>query len=142
MAKVLSLEPRRVYRDYCEMIAKESQLPPEQRIDFVSIVTPNNSHFPIARDFLKAGFHVVCDKPMTVSVAEARSLKTIVRKSRRLFCLTHNYTGYPMVKLARDMVRSGDLGTIRKIVIHYPQGWLANCAEYLSAADENPQPGS
>ena len=129
MANVLALDSRRVYRDYCEMIAKESQLPPEQRIDFVSIVTPNNTHFPIARDLLKAGFHVVCDKPMTMTVAEAKFLRKTVQQTRRLFCLTHNYTGYPMVKLARDMVAGGELGKIRKIVIHYPQGWLATAIE-------------
>ncbi|MCD6375718.1 MAG: Gfo/Idh/MocA family oxidoreductase [Caldisericaceae bacterium] len=124
-----SLDPQRVYGSYQEMIEKELKLPPQERIDFVSIVTPNNWHFPIARDFLQAGFHVVCDKPMTFKVEEARQLKKIVNESDLLFALTHNYTGYPMVKLARDMVKKGELGAVRKIVVQYPQGWLATPLE-------------
>lgn len=125
----LDLDPSRVYGDYRRMIERESALPEGERIDFVSIAAPNHVHFPVARDFLKAGFHVICDKPMTLTVAEARELKKIVRKSRRVFALTHNYTGYPMVKLARDMVRREDLGAIRKIVVQYPQGWLSTALE-------------
>jgi predicted dehydrogenase len=121
----LYLDRRRVYRSYEEMIEGEMALPEDERIDFVSIVTPNVSHYPIARDFLKAGFHVVLDKPMTFNVREARQLRALVRRSRRqVLALTHNYTGYPMVKLARDMVREGDLGSLRKIKVQYPQGWL------------------
>ena len=92
-------------------------------------MTPNNSHFPIARAFLEAGFHVICDKPMTLNGQEARELRTIVKASGKVFGLTHNYTGYPMVKLARDIVRGGDLGEVRKIVVQYPQGWLATPLE-------------
>lgn len=121
----LFLDPSRIYGNHEEMIAGEKALPEGERIDFVSIVTPNNWHFPVARAFLEAGFHVVCDKPMTITVAEAKELKAIVEKSGQVFGLTHNYTGYPMVKLARDMVRQGDLGAIRKVVVRYPQGWLA-----------------
>lgn len=120
----LYLRAGRSYGSYQEMIEQERQLPEGERIDFVSVVTPNNWHFPISRDFLQAGFHVVCDKPMTMNVAEAKELQQIVTQSRKVFALTHNYTGYPMVKLARDMVKQGDLGTIRKIVVQYPQGWL------------------
>jgi predicted dehydrogenase len=129
MGRELGLNSRRVYRNYEEMIAKELKLPDGERIDFVSVTTPNNWHFPIARDFLNAGFHVMCEKPMTMDVKEAKALKKIVQKSRRVFGLMHNYTGYPMVKLARDMVRQGELGKIRKIVVQYPQGWLATALE-------------
>ncbi len=129
MGKELCLNPRRVYRNYREMIEKESSLPPDERMDFVTICTPNNWHFPIARDLLEAGFHVMCEKPMTINTAEARRLVELVKKSRRVFGLMHNYTGYPMVKLARDLVRGGKLGKIRKIVVQYPQGWLATALE-------------
>jgi predicted dehydrogenase len=129
IGRELWLNSKRVYRTYQEMIEKELKLPVGERIDFVAITTPNNWHFPIARDFLQAGFHVMCEKPMTFNVKEARALKQIVRKSRKVFALMHNYTGYPMVKLARDMVRDGDLGKIRKIVVQYPQGWLATPLE-------------
>jgi predicted dehydrogenase len=125
----LLLDPRRVYGTYQQMIEKELKLPEGERIDFVSITTPNNWHFPIARDFLEAGFHVMCEKPMTLNVKEAKDLQKLVRKTRRVFGLMHNYTGYPMVKLARDMARGGDLGRIRKIVVQYPQGWLATALE-------------
>ncbi len=104
-------------------------MPEGKRIDFVSIVTPNHVHFPAAKAFLEAGFHVVCDKPMTLNAAEARELQAIVKKSKKVFALTHNYTGYPMVKLARDLVRKGELGKLRKIVVQYPQGWLSTALE-------------
>lgn len=129
MGRELCLDPKRVYGTYKEMIERELKLPAEKRIDFVSITTPNNWHFPIARDFLNAGFHVMCEKPMTFNVKEAKELQKIVRHSRKVFGLMHNYTGYPMVKLARDMVRGGDLGKVRKIVVQYPQGWLSTALE-------------
>jgi predicted dehydrogenase len=125
----LLLDPARVYGSDEELAEKERQLPEGKRADFVSVVTPNNSHFPIARTLLEAGFHVMCEKPMTCTLAEARELQKLVRSSGKVFGLMHNYTGYPMVKLAREMVRRGDLGEIRKIVIQYPQGWLATPAE-------------
>lgn len=127
------LDPSRVYGSWKEMIEKESKLPEGERIDFVSIVTPNHLHFPIARDFLQAGFHVVCDKPMTFNVKEALALRKIVGKSKKVFALTHNYTGYPMVKLARDMIRQGDFGRILKIKVQYPQGWLIHPIERQGA---------
>jgi predicted dehydrogenase len=120
----LYLDPGRVYGDYREMAQREAALPEDQRIDFVSIVTPNHLHFPVAECFLEAGFHVVCDKPMTFDVAEAVELREVVKASDRVFALTHNYTGYPMVKEARRMVREGELGRILKVVAEYPQGWL------------------
>ena len=125
MGRIQMIDPKRAYRDYQTMIEQELKRPEGDRIDFVSITVPNNWHFPIAKDFLQAGFHVMCEKPMTFDVKEARQLKKIVRESRKVFAVTHNYTGYPMVKLARDMVRQGDLGAVRKIIVQYPQGWLA-----------------
>lgn len=125
----LFLNPNRVYGSYQEMAAKEGRLSPEERIDFVAIVTPNHNHFAIAKTFITAGFHVVCDKPMTTSLADAEELCRLVKKHNAVFALTHNYTGYPMVKQARELVRQGMLGTIRKIVVEYPQGWLATFLE-------------
>jgi len=129
MGRELGLDSRRVYRTYEEMIERELKLPEGERVDFVSVTTPNNWHFPIAQDFLKAGFHVMCEKPMTLNVKEAKALRAIVKKSRKVFGLMHNYTGYPMVRLARDLVNQGELGKIRKIVVQYPQGWLATPLE-------------
>jgi len=120
----LGLDPRRVYPDYQTMAAQEAKLPKGERIDFVSIVTPNRMHYPPAKTFLEAGFNVVCDKPMTFNLEEAVQLRDLVKKSEKVFALTHNYTGYPMVKEAREMVRKGELGKILKIVAEYPQGWL------------------
>jgi len=129
MGRELYLDRKRVYRNYQEMIEKECRRPAGERFDFVTICTPNNWHFPIARDLLSAGFHVMCEKPMTLNVKEARELQRLVRKTRRVFGLMHNYTGYPMVKLARDIAHSDELGKIRKIVVQYPQGWLATAIE-------------
>jgi predicted dehydrogenase len=129
MGRELCLDKKRVYNDFQTMIEKESALPADERIDFVSVCTPNHMHFPIAKAFLEAGFHVMCEKPMTLTVKEAEQLKVVVQKTRKVFGLMHTYTGYPMVKLARDMVKQGDLGKIRKVVVQYPQGWLARAAE-------------
>ena len=125
----LFLNPNRVYGSYQEMAEKESRLPKEERMDFVSIVTPNHHHFEIAKTFITAGFHIVCDKPMTTTLADAETLFRLVKKHDVIFALTHNYTGYPMVKQARELVRQGALGVIRKIVVEYPQGWLATFLE-------------
>ncbi len=124
MGREQRIDPRRAYPDYETMIEKELALPEDRRIDFVSVTVPNNLHFPMAKAFLEAGFHVMCEKPMTMDVREAVALEKIVRESRKVFGLMHTYTGYPMVKLARDMVRQGDLGKILKVVVQYPQGWL------------------
>ena len=115
----LSLESERVYRDYQTMVETEARLPVGKRIDFVSIVTPNHLHFPIAKLFLEAGFNVVCDKPMTFDLGEALALRDLVKKSGKIFALTHNYTGYPMAKEARELVQRGALGTILKVVAEY-----------------------
>jgi len=125
----LGLDSNRVYDDYLKMIEGELNLNENERIDFVSITTPNNWHFPMARDFLKAGFNVMCEKPMTITVEEALELKKIVEQTGKVFGLMHTYTGYPMVKLGRDLVKKGELGDIRKIVVRYPQGWLTNAIE-------------
>jgi predicted dehydrogenase len=129
MAKELCLDRKRCYGNYEEMIEKELKRPVGERMDFIAICTPNNWHFPIAKACLEAGFHVMCEKPMTLTTKEARKLVEIVKKSRRVFGLMHNYTGYPMVKLARDMVKGGEIGKVRKIVVQYPQGWLATAIE-------------
>ncbi|MCX6862235.1 MAG: Gfo/Idh/MocA family oxidoreductase [Verrucomicrobia bacterium] len=123
------LSPDRVYGSYQELVTKEAALPADQRIDFVSIVTPNHVHFPAAKAALEAGFHVLSDKPATFDLAEAKELAAIVKKTGRLYGLTHNYTGYPLVKEARHLVHSGKLGKIRKVVVEYPQGWLATRLE-------------
>ena len=124
MAGELYLDPDRCYASYGEMIAAEKKLPDGERIDFVSIVTPNDSHYEISKAFLEAGVDVVLDKPMTLNLEQALALREVVKKSGRVFALTHNYTGYPMVKLARDLVKRGKLGEVLKIVVQYPQGWL------------------
>lgn len=129
----LHLDPSRVYGTFEEMAQKEAALPADQRIDFVSIVTRNNTHFAVAKTFLEAGFHVVCDKPVCSSLKEALKLREVVRKSGKVFALTHNYTGYPMVKEAREWVRSGKLGKLMKIVVEYPQGYAITALE--SAGD-------
>lgn len=125
----LHLNPSRVYGSYQEMAEKESKLPAGERIDFVSIVTPNHVHFPVAKTFIEAGFHIVCDKPMTTTLEDAEGLCRLVKQHDVVFALTHNYTGYPMVKQARELVQQGILGTMRKIVVEYPQGWLATFLE-------------
>jgi predicted dehydrogenase len=125
----LFLPANRVYGSYAEMFKREKALPEGERMDCVSIVTPNHMHYPVAKMALENGFHVICDKPLSFNLKEARALEALVRKAGLVFALTHNYTGYPMVKEARDQVRSGKLGKIRKIVVEYPQGWLASLLE-------------
>jgi predicted dehydrogenase len=125
----LFLDAARCYGSFEEMIHAEKALPSEKRMDFISIVTPNHMHFAPAKLALENGFHVLSDKPATFSLAEARDLSKIVRSSGLLYGLTHNYTGYPLVKHARELVHSGALGKIRKVVVEYPQGWLATKLE-------------
>jgi len=123
------LPANRVYGNYEEMIRKEKELPADIRMDFVSIVTPNHVHFAPAKMALENGFHVVCDKPLSFNMKEAKTLQKLVKKTGLLFALTHNYTGYPMVKQARMMVKKGKIGTVRKVVVEYPQGWLSTRLE-------------
>ena len=117
------LKPSRVYASYQEMAEKEKALPENEIIDFVTIVVQNFLHFEVAKTFLEAGFNVICDKPVTLDLEQARELRTIIKKSKKVFALTHNYTGYPMVKLARQMIRKGELGELIKVVCEYPQGY-------------------
>lgn len=125
----LFLPPERVYASWEEMLEKEALLPEGERMDFVSIVTPNHVHFAPAMMALDKGFHVALDKPMTFSLEEAKQLAAKVKETGKLFLLTHTYTGYPMVKEARHLVLNGDLGKVRRIYVEYPQGWLYNdCA--------------
>ena len=125
----LFLEEERCYGTYEEMIEAEKKLPGDKRMELVSIVTPNHVHFAPARMAIQNGFHVICDKPLTYNLEEAYELRDIVNNSDRIFALTHNYTGYPMVKQARYIVTSGSLGKIRKVVVEYPQGWLSTLVE-------------
>ena len=123
------LDSERVYGSYREMIEKEKQLPQGVRIDFISIVTSNFLHFDIAKMALENGFHVVCEKPMTITSDEARKLEELVKSTGLIFALTHPYTAYPLVKHAKYLVEQGFLGAIRKVVVEYPQGWLATALE-------------
>jgi predicted dehydrogenase len=125
----VGLPEERNYGSWEEMLERELSLPEEERIDFVSVVTPNHLHFPVARAFAEAGINVVCDKPMVISSEQARKLVEIVERSGVLFCVTYNYGGYPMVKQARHMIRRGELGEVRKVIVEYSQGWLATNLE-------------
>ncbi|WP_246104217.1 Gfo/Idh/MocA family protein [Mucilaginibacter corticis] len=125
----LGLSADRSYSSYQELIEKEKQLPADQRVQVISIVTPNHVHFGPTKMALENGFHVVLDKPMTFSLAEAKELEKVVTASGKLFCLTHTYTGYPMVKEAKQLVKSGKIGKVRKIYVEYPQGWLSTFLE-------------
>ncbi|MEM1122732.1 MAG: Gfo/Idh/MocA family oxidoreductase [Bacteroidota bacterium] len=127
--KELHLPADRVYSSYEEMIKAEKKLPEGERMDFVSIVTPNHVHYGPAKMALDHGFHVICDKPLCFNMREAKTLQKTVEKTGLIFALTHNYTGYPMVKQAKAMVKNGDLGEIRKVVVEYPQGWLSTKLE-------------
>ncbi len=131
------VDPSRAYGSYQEMAEKEAQLSENERIDFVSIVVQNYLHFDVAKTFLQAGFNVICDKPVTLDLAQARELRKVITKSRKVFALTHNYTGYPMVKLARDMVSKGKLGKIIKVVCEYPQGYAITALTGESKAISN-----
>lgn len=127
--KSLYLNPDRVYGTYQEMFEREKNLPADERMDFVSIVTPNHVHFGPAKMALENGFHVVVEKPIAFSLQEAKALKKLVDKTGLILALTHTYTGYPMVKEARNIVASGKLGKIRKVYAEYPQGWLSTMLE-------------
>ena len=122
--RALYVDPARLYRSAEEMAAAEAALPASTRIDFVSIVTPNDAHFGPARSFLEAGFHVVCDKPLALTLEQAEALASIVERTGRVFALTHNYTGYPLVRHARHLFQTGQMGTVRKVIVEYLQDWL------------------
>jgi predicted dehydrogenase len=123
----IGIAPERAYTSYEGMARAESRMP--DGIEAVAIVTPNHMHFPIARTFLEAGIHVICDKPLTSTVEDAHALREIAKTSGRLFVLTHNYTGYPMIRQAREMVAAGAIGKVRVVQAEYAQGWLATNLE-------------
>ncbi|MGK0418708.1 MAG: putative dehydrogenase [Halopseudomonas sp.] len=125
----LHLPAERAYTSYQQMMSSEAALPVNQRMQFVAIVTPNHLHFPVAEAALQAGFHVLSDKPATLDLEQAVKLRDIVRDSGLLYGLTHTYTGYPLVKEARERVATSALGKVRKVVVEYPQGWLADRQE-------------
>ena len=127
--KALFLPEDRTYLTFEEMIKKESKMPPDKRIDFITIVTPNFAHYAPAVMALDNGFNVVIEKPMTFTIEEAKQLKKKVEETGLLLCLTHTYSGYPMVKQARAMVQEGAFGKLRKIIVEYPQGWLSTLSE-------------
>jgi len=124
--KELYLEENRCYHSYQEMFKQEANLDDDKRMDMVAIVTPNHLHFPVAKMALEYGFHVMSDKPATVDLAETLALKETIEKTGLLYGLTHTYTGYPMVKEAKARIKQGQLGKIKKVVVEYPQGWLAH----------------
>ncbi len=123
------LPPHRCYGSFADMIEQEKLLPASERMHFVSIVTPNHVHYAPAKMALENGFHVICDKPLAFNMEEALDLEKTVKKTGLIFALTHNYTGYPMVKQARQMIRHGAIGAVRKVVVEYPQGWLSTDLE-------------
>ena len=125
----LGLADDRNHGDWQSLLADELKRPADERIDFVSIVTPNHVHFPVAEAFAEAGFHVVCDKPLVHTRAQADALVATVKRQGTVFGVTYNYTGYPMVRQARAMVQAGELGELRKVVVEYNQGWLASQLE-------------
>lgn len=129
--EIYGLDPDRIYKDFDEMFRKESELPEGQRIDFVSVVTPNHLHHPVASLALESGFHVVCDKPAAFTLEEALDLRQRIDHANRFFALTHNYTGYPMIREARHLVQTGALGALRRVNVEYIQGWLADRQEVL-----------
>jgi predicted dehydrogenase len=126
----LGLNSNRVYGSFMEMMETEAKLPEKERMEAVSIVTPNHVHFAPAKLALENGFHVIIDKPLAFSLEEAKELKEIVESTGKVLALTHTYTGYPMIKEAKHYVESGQLGSIRKIYVEYPQGWLATPLEH------------
>ena len=123
----LGVAPDRAYGDYVEMAKREARL--KNGIEAVAIVTPNHMHYPVAREFLKRGIHVICDKPLTSTLADAKKLKKAAEASGALFVLTHNYTGYPMIRQARAMIAGGELGRIRLVQVEYAQDWLSENLE-------------
>jgi len=127
--KSLFLAPERTYTSYDEMLEKEAALPEDVRMDFVTIVTPNFAHFAPAMMALEKGFHVVIEKPITLSLEEAIALDQKVKETGLVLCLTHTYTGYPMVKEARNLIQSGKIGKVRKVYVEYRQGWLSRLSE-------------
>ncbi len=132
-APAYDIAPERAYSSYEELIDAETKLPDKQRVDFLSVTTPNHTHYEIAKAAVEAGLNVVCDKPMTFDLKQAEDLATAVDKSGVVFAVTHNYTGYPLVRQAREMILSGELGEIQAVRAFYIQGWLRS---KLEASDQ------
>ena len=122
VGEAVGVAPERLYSSWQELVSREAALPKGVRADFISVCTPNHLHYPSAKAALEAGFHVMCEKPMTLTVAEAEDLAELVARTRLVFGLMHTYTGYPMVKLAHDLIKRGDLGRVCKVVVEYAQG--------------------
>jgi predicted dehydrogenase len=132
MGESLCLNSGRVYKSYKDMAEKEAELPEDKRIDFVSIVTPNYLHFPVAKEFIMRGFDIVCDKPMVTNLKEAKELLELVEKNDVLFAVTYNYTGYPMIRQARELIKEGKIGEILKVIIEYSACYIPVNAEINS----------
>ena len=128
-AQQLGIPADRAYPDWQTLLEREAALPADQRIHFISIVTPNHLHYPIAKAALSAGFHIICDKPFTHTIAQAAELRDLAAANNLICCVSYNYTGYPMVRQAAEMVANGELGTIRKVIAEYLQGWLTTPLE-------------
>lgn len=129
MGQTLGLRAERTYDSWQDMLRVERERPDQDRLDLVIVVTPNHLHYPVARAFAEAGFHVVCDKPLVHTSTQAADLLQVVQAAGTLFAVTYNYTGYPMVRQARDMIREGQLGDLRKVTVQYNQGWLSTRIE-------------
>lgn len=129
LAHQLGLDIKRIYSCYEEMLSRESKLPSDERFNVITIVTPNDLHFELAKAALLAGFHVIIDKPLTQFLCQANELMTISKKVKRLVCVTYVYSGYPMIKEARSLIQSNRLGKIRKVMITFSQGWLTSLIE-------------
>ena len=127
--KALGLAADRTYPTFLDMAKREARL--KDGIEAVAIVTPNHLHYPVAREFIKRGIHVICDKPLTSTLSDAKKMEVAVRKSDALFILSHNYTGYPMIRQAKEMIADGTLGNLRMIQVEYVQDWLTEPAEEL-----------
>ena len=123
-ANDLELNIQRVYPDVETLISEESKLPNSERMEVVSIVTPNFLHYPMAKSLLEGGFHVICEKPMTMTAVEAEDIQSLVKQSGKHFCLTHTYTGYPMVRQMKTMIAKGEIGDIQRVDVQYYQGWI------------------
>lgn len=123
-AKEIDVNTDRIYKDFDTFIAKETALPKEERIEVVSVLTPNFLHFPMAKRLIENGFHVICEKPLTTTFEEAKILEDTLDKSNTVFAITYTYTGYPMVRQMREMIKEGDIGSIQKVDIQYYQGWI------------------
>lgn len=129
MGRELGIENDRVYGTFQQMAQREASLPDDERIDVVSVTVPNHLHYEVCKTFIEAGIDVICDKPMTNTIEEAEELCRLVDEHDAIFAVTYNYSGYPMVKEARTLVQNGELGSLRKVVVEYPQGWLSDSVE-------------